>query len=167
MWKRVAYVAGALALAFPAAGQAQDAGWTGGYAAANLGMVVDPDDNPTGSLSIGYDRAFDGFVGGLELDIARTDVGTDAGVIDNMYRAKLRAGRPVGRTLFYGIAGATHARGDFGGETGYLFGLGLDHRLEGSPVSIGGELLHHAFGDFDGTGDLQVQTLTARVTYRF
>ncbi|MWD27642.1 outer membrane beta-barrel protein [Aquicoccus sp. SCR17] len=166
MMRNIASLALVATLVTPGATLAQQ-GWDGSFASANLGLVLDPGDSATGSIGIGFDREFGRFVGGVELDVARTDVIGNGTVIDNTYRAKLRAGVPVGNTLVYGLGGLAHATGDFGGETGYLLGIGAEHRLNGGPISLGGELIHHEFNDFNGGGDLRVQTLTARVSYRF
>ena len=155
--------------------------WTGFYAGAQLGYGdVSTDgaatvggDGALGGLHAGYRYDFGDFVFGGELDYDSADLELDAGAgsIDAITRLKLQAGYDLGSTLIYGTVGGASADANIGGvdrtDQGYLIGAGLAYDL-GNNFTVGGEILYHQFDDFDSTGiNVDVTTLTARVSYRF
>ncbi len=155
--------------------------WTGFYAGAQLGYgdvgtdgaVVVGGDGGLGGVHAGYRQDFGQFVLGGELDYDRAELELDAGAgtIDNVTRLKLSAGYDLGSALLYGTVGGASADANIGGvahsDQGYLVGAGLAYDL-GNDFVVGGEVLYHAFDDFDATGvDVDVTTISARVSYRF
>lgn len=155
--------------------------WTGAYAGGQLGYG--DVDSSTGALEghgmiggvhAGYRWDMGSFVAGAELDFdtSNIDLGTTAGdSLDNVLRAKLSGGAKLGNSLLYGTFGAARANASVGGadltDTGYFLGAGLTYAL-GSNWTVGGEVLEHRFGDFDGSGvELDATTVTARVGFRF
>lgn len=161
--------AGALALAALLAAnhaEAEEGSWDGAYLGASLGVATSDGDDSLRSLHGGILRDRGGMTLGAELEVIETDIGTRAGPIERMVRAKARIGTVRNDVHYYGVAGLVEAEGRFGDDTGYVLGVGAETQL-GSHVSVGAELLHHGFGNFAGSGDLGVNTLTARMTYHF
>lgn len=151
----------------PTGAKAQGLDWTGAYAGGTLGLVTNPDDSAFVSGFAGYDRQTGGLLTGVELEHSQTDIGTNAGTVDNMTRLKLRVGSARGDDLVYGVLGAATAGGSFGNDEGYLVGVGYERRISG-PVSLGAELLHHRFDNLGGGGrDVGINTFSMRATYRF
>ncbi|OWU71304.1 hypothetical protein ATO2_03385 [Roseovarius sp. 22II1-1F6A] len=150
--------------------------WTGGYVGGQLGYgdlnSDDFDDEDTDGgiygLQAGYDYDFGQFVLGGELAVDGTSIETDSGAeIDSITRLGARAGADLGQTLVYGALGAAQASTDFGTDTGYYFGGGVEYMVTDS-VSVGGEVLSHRFDDFDDTGaDFDATTAAAKVNFRF
>lgn len=156
--------------------------WTGLYAGAQLGWgwasIVesgDPDidgDGYVGGVHLGYNQDFGRIVAGIELDynLAKIEFDNDDpdATINSLARLKLRAGYDAGSTLFYAAAGVAQAEAEGGASgSGHLYGLGLEHRF--SPRWSGGvEYLVHDFNDFYSGGiDLELQTLQARMSFKF
>lgn len=155
--------------------------WSGAYAGAQIGYG---DTDTTGGaldghgmlggVHAGYRWDMGRFVAGAELDYdtASVDLGAVPGdTLDDIARLKLTAGTEMGSALLYGALGAAHARATVGGadlaENGYFLGAGVTYAVTDN-WTVGGELLQHKFGDFDGSGvDLDATTLTARVGFRF
>ena len=155
--------------------------WTGFYAGGQLGYgdvgtsgAANVDgDGGFGGLHAGYNWDFGNTVIGAEVDYDFTEFDLDggAGSIDDVLRLKLRAGFDAGNWLYYGTVGAAQANAEIGGvdrdDTGWLAGAGVAYDL-GNNWLVGGEVLYHEFEDFDSTGiDVDVTTVSARVSYRF
>ena len=161
------------------------ANWTGFYAGAQLGYGDVSGDLPTtplstsldgngaiGGLHAGYRYDFGQFVTGVELayNTANIDLGT-AGELDSVTQLKLMGGYDLGQTLVYATAGAAHAKTTIGGvdrsDNGWLIGVGMDYAINDA-WTLGGELTHHRFDDFDGTGaDVRANLLQVKLGYRF
>ncbi|WP_233557413.1 outer membrane protein [Rhodophyticola porphyridii] len=155
--------------------------WTGFYLGGQLGYG---DVGTGGAANVDGDGGFAGIHGGYMWDFGNTVIGAEidydfsemeldagAGTIDEVGRLKLRAGWDAGNTLIYGTVGAANAAANIGGvdydDTGWLAGAGLAYDL-GNSWLVGGEILYHEFEDFDSTGiDVDVTTISARVSYRF
>ncbi len=152
--------------------------WTGGYVGAQIGYgdvsagAVDG-DGATYGLRGGYDWDLGDWVLGAGVDWDKTDIDLGGGPdnIDNIARLKFRAGYDLGRTLIYGTAGAARAEGDIGGvsrsDNGWFAGIGADYALN-DRWTLGGEVLHNQFDDFDNTGtDIDATTASVNVGFRF
>ena len=154
--------------------------WGGGYVGAQLGYGdiksggAGLDGNGTiGGVFAGYRADFGQFVAGAELnyDVSDIDLGASAGKLDNVTRLKLIGGADLGRALVYGTVGAAYAEATVGTailkDNGYFVGVGVDYMLSDN-WSVGGEYLAHRFDDFDNSGvDLKVNTVEAKVSYKF
>lgn len=163
-------------VATPAPAPAPSVDWTGFYGGAQLGFAdVEADgglegDGAIGGLTLGYDYDFGNYVvgGALDYDFADVDVG-GAATLENVARAKLRAGAKLGQSgLLYATGGAAQAdAGALGTDTGYFLGGGYE-QMVGESFSVGAEALWHEFEDFDGSGvDVNATTLQVRGTFRF
>ncbi|MBR9650312.1 outer membrane protein [Thalassovita aquimarina] len=151
--------------------------WTGAYGGLSLGYAdVSTSgaaslsgDGMIGGLSLGYDYDLGNIVlgAGIDYDISDIDVG-GADTLESVARLKLRAGYEMGRGLLYATGGAAQASlANLGEDTGYFAGIGYEHMLT-DKVSIGGEVLYHAFDDFNGSGiDVEATTAAAKVNFRF
>lgn len=155
--------------------------WSGAYAGVQLGYA-DVDSNDAGldgngflgGIHGGYLWDFGNVIAGAEVsyDSADIDLGDAGATLDDMTRLKLLVGTEMGRSLVYGALGAAHASAtDAGGadlsDTGWFLGAGLDYAVS-DRWTVGAEVLHHQFDDFDGTGtDFDVNTLQAKVSMRF
>lgn len=154
--------------------------WTGAYAGIQLGYgdvgttggALDG-DGAIGGAHVGYNYDFGNYVLGAELDhnISNIDLGAAAGELDSVTRLKGKVGYDAGRTLYYGVLGAAHAEATVGGaglsESGYLVGLGADYMLTDNIV-LGGDVIYHDFGDFDGSGvEVDATTVQARLSFKF
>jgi len=166
--------------AAPAPVYAPSADWGGFYAGVQLGYAdidsngADLDGNGLlGGIHAGYRWDFGQFVAGAELDYDKAsgiDLGTD-GTLDDVARLKLIGGADLGNSLVYATAGAARASatvaGDSLSDNGWFIGAGVDVAVT-DRWTVGGELLQHRFGDFDGSGvDLDATTLKAKVSLRF
>ncbi|MBF9032350.1 outer membrane beta-barrel protein [Rhodobacterales bacterium HKCCE3408] len=156
--------------------------WTGFYVGGQLGFGdVNTDgaanvdgDGVLGGVHAGYNWDFGNVVLGAEVDYDTSDIELDggAGTIDDVARARLRAGYDFGNgVLAYGALGGAYAGATIGGveqeDTGWLAGAGVAYDM-GNNWVVGGDVTYHQFDDFDGTGvDVDVTTATARVSYRF
>ncbi|MFM2355185.1 MAG: hypothetical protein RLZZ528_921 [Pseudomonadota bacterium] len=151
--------------------------WTGAYGGAALAFgdatagATDGDGELYG-LRAGYDYDFGNFVlgGGLDYDFASVNIGGGSS-IDNVMRARLRAGVDLGQTLLYATGGVARAEATLGGvsqsDTGMFGGVGADYRLSDS-MTVGAEVLMHQFDDFNGTGtDVDATTAGINVGFRF
>ena len=168
-------------VAYDAPVQASTGGdWGGGYVGAQIGYG-DLKSNGAGldgagtigGVHAGYRADFGQFVAGAELDydVSNIDLGTAGDTLDNVARLKLMGGYDLGRTLIYGTAGAAYAEATVGGATlkdnGYFGGVGVDYAIS-DQFTVGGEYLMHKFNDFGGSGaDLDVNTLSAKVSFKF
>lgn len=152
--------------------------WTGGYVGGALSYGRASAGTPDGNgalygIRAGYDRDFGSFVlgGGLSFDKASIDLSGGAGSLDDVARLSVRAGADLGNTLLYATAGAARASATLGGlsqsDNGYFGGVGAEYRI-GGKMSVGGEILSHRFGDFNGTGtDVKATTAGVNVNFRF
>lgn len=151
--------------------------WTGFYAGGQLGYAwADTDlagvdgDGIIGGLIAGYDYDFGTWVlgGGLDYDFADIGLSGTPASIDNVFRAKLRAGAKIGQGLLYGTGGYAWADTDaLGDDDGWFIGGGYEHRLSDS-FSVGGELLYHQFDSFgNANADVDATTAQVRATFRF
>ncbi|WP_323783751.1 outer membrane protein [Thalassovita sp.] len=151
--------------------------WTGAYGGLSLGYgdvsttgtSTLSGDDVIGGLSLGYDYDFGQFVlgAGLDYDVSNIDLnGTDT--LDSIGRLKLRAGYDLGRGLIYATGGVAQASlASMGDDTGYFAGIGYEHMLTDN-ISVGGEVLYHAFDNFNGSGtDVEATTASAKVNFRF
>lgn len=155
-----------------------DGDWNGGYVGGQLGYGRGSngttDDN---GAFYGVRGGFDWDLGqwvvgaGLDWDKTEIDLGTPGDSLDSIARLKLRAGYDFGRTLVYATGGAARAEADIAGvghsDNGWFAGLGADYALN-DRWTLGGEVLHNQFDDFDGTGtDLDATTAAVTVGFRF
>lgn len=151
--------------------------WTGFYGGAQLGYGnVDTDlagingDGLIGGLIAGYDYDMGNnwVIGaGVDYDFADIDLGP-AATLENIFRAKARAGYKIGNGLLYGTGGYAWADTDnVGDDDGYFIGAGYEHMLTQN-LSLGAEVLYHQFDDFGTTGtDVEATTVQARASLRF
>ena len=168
-------------VAYDAPVQASTGGdWGGGYVGAQIGYgdlksnVAGRDGNGAiGGVHAGYRADFGQFVAGAELDYNASNInlGTAGDTLDNVTHIKLMGGYDLGRTLIYGTAGAAYAHATVGGATlkdnGYFGGVGIDYAIS-DQFTVGGEYLMHKFNNFDGSGtDLDLNTLSAKVSFKF
>lgn len=150
--------------------------WTGGYVGAQLGYAdVDTNvsgvdgDGAIGGLVAGYDYDFGSYVLGAGIDYDFADIGLGgAATLEEVLRLKLRAGVEAGPTLIYATGGWARAYTDnLGSDDGYFVGAGVEYPVT-DVISLGAEVLYHAFSDFDGSGvDVDATTVQAKVNYRF
>ena len=168
-------------VAYDAPVQASTGGdWSGAYVGAQIGYGdlksngAGLDGNGAiGGVHAGYRVDMGQFVAGAELDYnaANIDLGAAGNTLDNVAHLKLIGGYDLGRTLIYGTAGAAYAEATVGGaalkDNGYFGGIGVDYAIS-DQFTVGGEYLMHKFNNFDGSGtNLDVNTLTAKVSFKF
>ncbi len=161
-------------VAAPAPAAPAGVDWTGPYVGAQIGYGTGDADGPDldgvfGGGLAGYNFDMGGWVLGGEVDYNAADLGIDGGgTIEQLGRAKLRAGYEVGNALPYLAAGGAYAADDGSDDGfGYAVGAGLDilftERLVG-----GIEYLYHDFNDFGSANtDVTVNTIAARAIYKF
>ena len=160
--------------------------WSGFYAGAQLGWAdIEVDvpglgtlegDGALGGLHAGYNWDFGSYVLGIEgdFDIFDVTVGVPpaSGDVKRIARLKLRAGTELGtNSLLYGAVGAAYLDVTGGGvdqnDTGWLVGIGLDHKLAGGWI-IGGDVMYHKFNNFDfASVDIKATTIRARLSWQF
>lgn len=172
-----------LMLLSPGAALAQNQGeWTGTSVGLQFGFLdaetsgvatIEGDGGTVGARAF-YDYDFGEYVigGGFEWDSADVDLGAGAASIEEVFRLSARAGIDAGENWYYGTIGYAHASVDDPGNTigdsdGYFFGLGYEVFLNPN-TTLGAELLHHEFDDFDLQGlDVDATTLNLSVNFRF
>lgn len=171
--------------------------WTGFYGGVHLGWADADFDGQLNGTSfdtgeddflfgahVGYDWDFgNNWVVGGEIAYDRHDLSvSDGGFsadLDNALRLTARGGyafdNQFGSTLVYAKGGAEWLDGDvtFAGSTesasdwGWVAGAGVEHMVT-DQVSAGVEYLYHSAEDFGRNGvDLEMNTLAARISYRF
>ena len=180
----------AVAAAFGGQAAAESADFAGFYFGAQVGLAkgelevdcpvdcYDLDGNPAGVFA-GYNHDAGGFIIGVEL--AHTgDLGEaaydESFSFEETTDLKLKFGTTVGKSLIYGVVGATRTSASFtDAETfseesanGTLFGVGAEMGL-GQNGFFGVELLNRNYGNqFDGYIDGgNVQTVSLRAGFRF
>jgi outer membrane immunogenic protein len=107
-------------------------------------------------------------------DMTITDPDTgDTASFEEIARLKLIAGYEVGNGLLYGSAGIAYASidgiGDFfdGDTSNYVLGLGYDWRV-GDNWTVGGEYMYQSFDGIGSSGgDVDVNTIQVKASYRF
>ena len=148
--------------------------WTGAYGGLSFGNLsaeadggLDDDESVYGIYG-GYDYDFGKFVVGGELDYQTgEDIELGGVEVDDIFRAKLRGGYDLGRTLVYGTVGAAQLGTNIGDDTGIVGGVGVEYMVT-DQFSVGGEFLAHRFDDFDDTGlDIDANTVSLRGSFRF
>jgi outer membrane immunogenic protein len=151
-------------------------GWSGFYVGVNAGVVgednedVDFTDDAVfiGGGHLGYNWQRNNLVFGIEGDVGVAD--TDD--FDYLASIRGRIGVSAGSTLLYATGGAAFIgfgedlAGDDEAVTGYVAGLGLDHKLREN-VSVGVEALYYGFeaDDLGSDEDINLWTARARLTY--
>ncbi len=148
--------------------------WTGFYGGARLGFGDLGRDvsgsGAIGGLHLGYLQDFGGFAAGVEagFDLGDIDVDGTPFTADRVGRLGVRGGVTTGDIFAYGVAGGVRARVDgLGTDNGWYGGLGIEYALDDN-WRVGGEVLHHRFSNFANSGlGVSVNTLQARVSFRF
>ena len=174
MRKTLPIIATAITLAAaPAFAQSYD--WTGFYGGIELGYAnldASPgssDDGVIGGFIAGYDYDMgNNFVVGVGADFDFSDVTIGTVDFDQIFRAKVRGGYKIGSGLVYATGGYAWAdTNNSGSDGGYVIGGGYEHRINQN-FSVGGEVLYHDFGSFNGTGsDVDGTTAQVRAIFRF
>ncbi len=159
--------------AAPAMAQTYD--WTGAYGGVELGYA-DVDRSPGGSdegfiggFIAGYDYDLgNNFVIGAGLDFDFADINNGGLEVEQIFRAKVRAGYAIGPGLIYATGGYAWANTDnSGSDNGYVIGGGYEHRVTQN-FSVGAEILYHDFNSFNNSGsDLEATTVQLRGAFRF
>ncbi|MEO9864303.1 MAG: outer membrane beta-barrel protein [Yoonia sp.] len=150
--------------------------WSGAYGGLSLGYGDVDADGVTGDFEgttfgghIGYNYDMGNVVLGAELEAVGTDdfVNDATGLeLEQVLRAKVRAGYDAGAYLPYVTAGVAQATVNGDEDNGYFYGLGVDYALSDS-FTVGGEVLRHEFEDFNGGADITADTVGLRVSYNF
>lgn len=172
-------------VAAPAAAPFWEGGYVGGqigYANGDFELDFDTFDDSSviGGLTAGYLFSLgNGWYLGPELqydwaDMTITDPDTgDSATFDEIARLKLIVGYELGNGLLYGSAGLAYASmdgiGDFfdGSTSDYVLGVGYDWRL-GTNWTVGGEYMFQRFDGIGASGgDVDVNTIQLKATYRF
>lgn len=147
--------------------------WTGIYGGAQLGWGESGSgasgSGAIGGLHLGYLQDFGGFAAGIEgsYDAARIGTGL-GGRLSEVGRLGVRAGVTTPDLFVYATGGAANARiRGLGSETGWFGGIGAEIAVT-DQIRVGGEVLHHRFSNFANSGlGVSVNTLQARVSFRF
>ncbi len=146
--------------------------WTGGYIGGQLGWgdvnAGGSGNDVIGGLTMGYDHDFGDWILGAGVDYDFADITAGGNTLENMLRLKVRAGYDLGAGLAYVTTGAAQADIDtLGTDEGYFAGIGYEHMLTDT-ISVGGEVLYHDFGNFNGSGtNVDATTAQLRATFRF
>lgn len=150
--------------------------WTGFYGGLSLGYGDIDADGVSGDFEgatfgghIGYNYDLGNIVLGAELEaIGSNDFENDeSGLeLDNVLRAKVRAGYDAGAYLPYITAGYAQASVSDDEDDGYFYGIGVDYAFTDT-ITVGGEYLVHEFEDFNDGGDVTADTFGLRVSYNF
>ncbi|SNS74068.1 outer membrane protein [Tropicimonas sediminicola] len=145
--------------------------WTGGYAGLQLGYGELTDnlegDDVIGGVRAGYDWDLGNWVVGLGAEANFGKIETDAGDLDSLSTLRVRGGYDFGRTMVYGVTGASYAASeDLNDSWGYFGGIGVETMVTDS-VSLSGEIAAHRFDDYQDFGRVDATTATIGVNYRF
>ena len=147
--------------------------WTGAYGGLRLGFGetgrTASGDGAIGGLHLGYLQDFGGFAAGVEGSFDVTGISTGvAGDLQQVARLGARGGVTTGDLFFFGTAGGAQARvGGLGNDTGWFGGVGVEYALDDN-WRLGGEVLYHDFGNFNGSGNnVSATTAQLRATFRF
>ncbi|WP_323006209.1 outer membrane protein [Pseudorhodobacter sp.] len=155
--------------------------WTGLYAGVQLGygdvssnaIIPALDGNGMiGGVHAGYRHDFGQFVTGVELAYNAADIDIGPGSkLDSITQLKLMGGYDFGQTLLYATAGAAHGKVSggpaAGSDNGWLIGIGMDYAINDA-WTVGAELGHHRFDDFNGSGaDIRTNLFQVKAAYRF
>lgn len=170
--------------------------WAGGYVGGQIGYSYGDfdidlgsrpgdfnNDSVIGGLTAGYLwEVADGWYLGPEFqydfaDISVTDKSSgDTASFDEIARLKLIVGYELGNGLLYGSAGIAYASFDDAGtvfdgfdgsDTSYVVGLGYDYRVAEN-WTVGGEYMYHSFSGIGSAGgDVDVNTVHLKASYRF
>ena len=150
--------------------------WTGAYGGVSLGFGDVEADGVTGDFAgatfgghVGYNYDLGSIVVGAELEAVGTNDFTNAASgleLENVLRAKVRAGYDAGAFLPYVTGGYAQATVSGDDDDGYFYGVGVDYAFSDN-VTVGGEYLRHAFDDFNGGEDITADTVSLRVSYNF
>jgi opacity protein-like surface antigen len=171
----VAVVAPSAPIAAPVVA-ASGSDWTGAYGGLSLGYGDVDADGVTGDFEgltygghVGYNYDLGNVVLGAELEAVGTDdfINDASGLeLENVLRAKVRAGYDAGAFLPYVAAGVAQATVSGAEDEGYFYGFGVDYAVSDS-FTVGGEVLRHEFEDFDGGSDITADTIALRASYNF
>jgi outer membrane immunogenic protein len=148
--------------------------WTGFYFGGHVGAAFPENDDvdivEDGDVLAGVHVGVNwqtprNFVVGVEGDVDFLDG------IDYLATVRGRLGYAFGPTLAYATGGAAFlgAQDDAGDDitdTGYVAGLGIEHKLREN-ISIGAEALYYSFDGEDNGDDNNFWTARARLTYHF
>lgn len=159
--------------------------WSGFYAGVQLGygdvssknvLATDLDGNGViGGIHAGYRHDFGQFVAGVELAYNASDIDIGSSItMDRLSTLKLMGGYDTGPALIYVSAGAAETKlsGGLpgfpdGSDNGWVVGIGMDYAINDA-WTIGGELTHNRFDDFNGSGvDVRANLLQLKAGYRF
>ncbi|WP_187429414.1 hypothetical protein ROLI_031940 [Roseobacter fucihabitans] len=170
--------------------------WAGAYVGAQLGYSYGDfdldlgsrpgdfdNDSVIGGITAGYLWDIgNGWYVGPEFqydfaDITVTDATSgDTASFDEIARLKFIAGYELGNGLLYGSAGVAYSSFDNAGavfdgldgsDTSYVLGFGYDHRIA-EDWTLGGEYMYHSFSNAGAAGgDVDVNTVHIKATYRF
>lgn len=139
--------------------------WTGAYAGIRLGygqaestnrafppaVLNNDDDGGYVGVTLGYDYDLGSVIVGGAVEYDATDGQLGATEVTGTARIKGRVGLDSGRNMYYATAGLARVFTDgtpAGDGDGYFFGVGYEVFLTES-VTVGAEILHHEFDDFD------------------
>jgi outer membrane immunogenic protein len=148
--------------------------WTGFYVGAHVGAAFSDNEDVEivddaaflAGAHLGYNwQGPRNLVIGIEGDVSFLDD------IDYLASIRGRLGYSFGPTLAYATGGAAFMGfdEDLGGDdsdTGWVAGLGLEHKLREN-VSIGAEALYYGFENDDFGDDNNFWAARARLTYHF
>jgi outer membrane immunogenic protein len=143
--------------------------WTGFYIGANLGAVWDDSEDieilDDAALIAGGHLGYNwqgprNFVIGIEGDVGFLDE------VDYLATIRGRLGYAFGPTLVYATGGFASIGFDDDDATGWVAGLGIEHKLREN-VSFGVEGLYYDFEEDFDDDDASFWAARARLTYHF